>query len=1061
MNPQQARARVAETFPKAFNREKFLEFSRNLLNKFDESKAYAGNTTYIKDAFKPHVARFERLGTYTTADDEKLDVLVVHLTNESKLERARTAIRNFVADQLKTRDEKDAALVAFVSPNDQQWRFSYVKMEYAAVETESGKVGVETRLTPARRYSYIVGEGESCHTAQTRFLALLQDTENYPTLAQLEEAFSVDAVTKEFFNQYAALFDAIDAALQNLAAKDKTIHNEFKKNNVSTVDFAKKLMGQIVFLYFMQKKGWLGVDKGKDWGTGPRDFLRRLADGEYGAYKNFFNDILEPLFYDTLATDRGHEAWCKTFKCRIPFLNGGLFEPLGDYDWRKTDITLPNKFFTNTECNNDGDIGTGVLDVFDRHNFTVNEAEPLEKEVAIDPEMLGKVFENLIEDNRRKGLGSFYTPREIVHYMCQESLISYLDSSINTPQESVPRSDLEIFVYIGDQISHYEAVDARYVGRAMPKQIKEHAKIIDEKLSGISVCDPAVGSGAFPVGMMTEIVRARSALTPYFNDVHDRTPYHFKRHAIQNCLYGVDIDPGAVEIAKLRLWLSLVVDEEDLKQIKPLPNLDYKIVIGNSLFGVEKDLFNNEQFKKLEALKPKFFDESNRTKKVEYKCRIEGLIHELTNGRELFDFEIYFSEVFHSKRGFDICIANPPYGANIDSQLALLARLYPETTKEYKDIYKVFIELGLAKLTTKGGTLCYIVPNTLLLQPRYKDVRQFLLKHSLVEVVNLGEEVFETVVVPTCVIIARHGAKTTSSVKMRNVAKNSKFAGDLRAVAPVAAKQATFQGAPDFVFTDKLRTKKSNEVELAEIMDLKDCGIKYQRTNVGLAKKGGNDLWERLFYTGRKQHPNDVHYITGSELNRSGWRIDFSKDQYFRHNYRSLLRANEIVYFNKDVFDLPAKIVWRQTSSYFVGAFLGEGVWFGNTLQAGVLKSHYVKKIDLYYLLALLNSTYLRHLYINIVQEMGRVFPQVKLSKLKGLPIKNIALDQQGPFAKLVKQIIVIAKDGDYLDNQCAQEKVNALAIDIDRLVYTLYDVTTKDIKAAEASAKSTGRAKR
>ena len=412
MNTQQARARVAETFPQAFNRTKFLEFSRNLLNKFDESKAQAWSATYVKDAFKPHVARFERLGTYTSPEDDKLDVLVVHLASDSKLERARTAIRNFVADHLKQRDGKDAALVAFVSPTERQWRFSYVKMEYAAVETESGKVGVETRLTPARRFSYIVGEGESCHTAQTRFLGLLQDTENYPKLAQIEEAFSVEAVTREFFNQYAALFGDIEAALGKLATKDPVIGKEFKARNVSTVDFAKKLMGQIVFLYFLQKKGWLGVPKGHDWGTGPHDFLRRLIDQQAQSDRsvNIFNDVLEPLFYDTLATDRGHEAWCKHFQCRIPFLNGGLFEPIGDYDWRKTDIILPNKLFTNTERNAAGDIGTGVLDVFDRYNFTVNEAEPLEKEVAIDPEMLGKVFENLIEENRRKGLGSFYTP---------------------------------------------------------------------------------------------------------------------------------------------------------------------------------------------------------------------------------------------------------------------------------------------------------------------------------------------------------------------------------------------------------------------------------------------------------------------------------------------------------------------------------------------------------------------------------------------------------------------------------------------------------------------------
>ena len=468
MNSQQARALVAETFPKTFDKGRFRNFAINLLNHIDESKAQAWNTTYVKDAFKGHVKGYERLGTYTSPDDEKLDVLIVHLTAESKLERARTAIRNFVADHLKTRDSKDAALVAFVSPTEKQWRFSYVKMEYAAVEMDDGKVGVQTKLTPARRSSYIVGEGESCHTAQTRFLALLQNTENQPSLAQIEDAFSVEAVTKEFFTKYAGLFEEISTALKKIVTKDKTIRDEFKEKHVNTLDFAKKLMGQIVFLYFLQKKGWLGVEKGKDWGTGPRDFLRRMANSEYGKYENFFNDILEPLFYETLATDRGHGAWCNRFKCRIPFLDGGLFEPLGNYDWSKTDIILPNELFANTVYVEEGITGTGILDVFQRYNFTVNEAEPLEKEVAIDPEMLGKVFENLIEENRRKGLGAYYTPREIVHYMCQESLINYMDTAVNTDKEIVARADIETFVRLGEQISHYEAVDAKYPIR-MPK----------------------------------------------------------------------------------------------------------------------------------------------------------------------------------------------------------------------------------------------------------------------------------------------------------------------------------------------------------------------------------------------------------------------------------------------------------------------------------------------------------------------------------------------------------------------------------------------------------------
>jgi len=761
MNTQQARERVADTFPQPFNKGKFLEFTRNLLNKFDESKAQSWNATYVKDAFKPHVSRFERLGTYTSPDDETLDVLIVHLTNASKLERARTAIRNFVADHLKQRDGKEAALVAFVSPTERQWRFSYVKMEYAAKETESGRVAMETHLTPARRFSYIVGEGESCHTAQTRFLALLQDTENFPNLVQLEDAFSVEAVTKEFFRKYADLFEEIEKELRNLAAKDKTIGDEFKKKNVSTVDFAKKLMGQIVFLYFLQKKGWLGVAKGQNWGTGPRDFLRRLVEqaSSQAPGVNIFNDVLEPLFYDTLATDRGHEAWCNHFKCRIPFLNGGLFEPLGNYDWRKTDIILPNKLFTNKEPVEVGVTGTGVLDVFDRYNFTVNEAEPLEKEVAIDPEMLGKVFENLIEENRRKGLGSFYTPREIVHYKCQECLINYLDTALNKDKDLVPRSDIVTFIHLGEQISHYEAVDTNYAIK-MPKSIEQHARLIDEKLAAIMVCDPAVGSGAYPVGMMTEVVRARCALTPYFNDVHERTPYHFKRHAIQNCLYGVDIDPGAVEIAKLRLWLSLVVDEEETKQIKPLPNLDYKIVAGNSLLGFP---FKSQRLEEIEKLKMRFFEEVDHDRKAKLNEQILVMLGECLAGskRSLgyevnFDFAVFFSEVFTSKGGFDVVIANPPYinsrsMAKADAEMRELIQASYTLTKGSWDIYIAFFEKGF-RLLNKSGVLAYITPDKWISKP-FGDALRIQTTPRIFSILKAGREVFESVNVDAIVSI--------------------------------------------------------------------------------------------------------------------------------------------------------------------------------------------------------------------------------------------------------------------------------------------------------------------
>ena len=308
------------------------------------------------------------------------------------------------------------------------------------------------------------------------------------------------------------------------------------------------------------------------------------------------------------------------------------------------------------------DTGDGILDIFDRYNFTVKEDEPLEKEVAVDPEMLGKVFENLLEVKDRKSKGTYYT-RGKSCTICAKSLANYLATEL---EGKASKEDIETLIKYGETVvSTTAAWQARGADREIllqaPPGVRKHAKLIDEKLASIRVCDPAVGSGAFPVGMMNEIIRTRNALTPYIGKDGERTPYHFKREAIQNCLYGVDIDPGAVEIAKLRLWLSLVVDEEERDNIQPLPNLDYKIVQGNSLLSVEKNLFNAALFSKLEELKPLYFNETSASKKQEYRNQIDELISQITNGHKDFDFEVYFSEVFHEKKGFDVVIANPPY----------------------------------------------------------------------------------------------------------------------------------------------------------------------------------------------------------------------------------------------------------------------------------------------------------------------------------------------------------------------------------------------------------------
>ena len=795
MDKAAAQKLVRETLQGSFNKERFVSLIKNMLNHVEEAPfTYKGQ--YIFDDFRDSIKLLERIGKYKGSDEKLFDILVIHLQKETSLERARTKQRNFVAKYLKgSRGNvlKDAALVAFVAPDGEDWRFSFIKMEYKF--NEKGKV--EEEFTPARRYSFLVGKNENSHTAQSRLLPLLLDDEGQPTLKDLEDAFSVEQATREFFEKYRDLFLRLKEALDEIVEKEHKIKVEFKTKQVSMVDFAKKLLGQIVFLYFLQKKGWFGVRRGSPWGSGSKHFLRELFDKKHGNYNNFFNDILEPLFYEALRLERPGDYYSR-FDCRIPFLNGGLFDPINDYDWIETEILLPDDLFSNERHTKEGDAGDGILDVFDRYNFTVKEDEPLEKEVAVDPEMLGKVFENLLEIKNRKSKGTYYTPREIVHYMCQESLIEYLygefnpamvayerigddqmamfgneakkkqlDLTIEHRQWSlIDKKDIETLTRYGESVVEHErrvVSEGRETDRysfKLPERIRANAPRIDEKLAGIRVCDPAVGSGAFVVGMMNEIIRARSALTPHVGEHEKRTPYDFKRHAIQNCLYGVDVDSGAIEIAKLRLWLSLVVDEEERENIQPLPNLDYKIVCGNSLLGVNR-LFNHEPLKKLEELKPLYFNETSAVKKQKHKQRIDDLISQMTNGHKDFDFEVYFSEVFHEKKGFDVVIGNPPYVA-LQKNSGELGRLYRDagftTFARTGDVYQLFYEKGCQLLMPSAGLLAYITSNSWLKAEYGKSTRRYFSdNHTPLRLIELGKDIFESAIVDSSILITRHG----------------------------------------------------------------------------------------------------------------------------------------------------------------------------------------------------------------------------------------------------------------------------------------------------------------
>lgn len=568
---------LEDTFSGQYDQSRIVKFAKELLYEFK----YDERTFAILREYSNYIDIAYSLGTYIDNRKKSIDVLAVKLKKTSSRDRARTMQRNFIAKYL-TIFNKDAALVAFYGDeDDDDWRFSFVKMEYNLSRDEEGKLSIDRELTPAKRYSFLVGKNEPNHTCKQQLLEFLISEQAKPTLEEIESAFSIDNVTKEFFERYRDLFWDLDASLNNIVTKNPQLKEEFHLKQISTQDFSKKLLGQIVFIYFLQKKGWLGVQKEhnggfKPWGSGPKNFLRKLFDKEIVPYNNFFNDILEPLFYEALAIERDDDYYSR-FRCKIPFLNGGLFEPINNYDWAGIEITLDNKIFAE------------ILTVFDRFNFTVKEDEPLDKEVAVDPEMLGKVFENLLDVKDRKSKGAFYTPRDIVHYMCQQSLIHYL--STNT---SISRGEFETFVQLGDvalsQIIREEEVrkSGKYSPReklSIPSAIKRDFLNVDKLLKEVKIVDLAVGSGAFPVGMMSEIVRARSILSVFFNEEQQkkRTNYNLKRETIENSLYGVDIEPSAIEIAKLRFWLSLVVDEEAIENVQPLPNLDFNIMCGNSL----------------------------------------------------------------------------------------------------------------------------------------------------------------------------------------------------------------------------------------------------------------------------------------------------------------------------------------------------------------------------------------------------------------------------------------------------------------------------------------------
>lgn len=1115
MDREQAQRIVRETLESPFDKGRFILFVKNLLNSIEEAPfSYKGNL--LPDAYDQYISTLERIGKYTDGTN-KIDILVVKLKKETSIDRARTMQRNFIAWYLngsRGGEQKDAALVAFVSPDQEDWRFSLVKMDYRFEEGKNGRMKVKEEFTPARRWSFLVGVNEKSHTAQSRLVPIMADDEHNPVLAELEEAFNIETVTKEFFGKYKELFLWVKDTLEEIVSENKVVKEDFAANNVNTTDFSKKLLGQIVFLYFLQKKGWFGVARDAAWGTGPKNFLRELFDQKHGGYGNFFNDILESLFYEALARERDGDFYSR-FNCKIPFLNGGLFDPIGGYDWVHTDILLPNELFSNDRKTN-GDTGNGILDIFDRYNFTVKEDEPLEKEVAVDPEMLGKVFENLLEVKDRKSKGTYYTPREIVHYMCRQSLINYLETQLNGPvvayeklgQEQpdlfgnkaktgqldltiehtsgpvVPKEDIEKLIQTGELLGENDAAALEKLQRILegkqktstiktmiPSSIREKAKLIDDKLADIKVCDPAIGSGAFPVGMMSEIVKTRNVLSNFIKEP-DRTIYHFKRQCIEKSIYGVDIDPGAVEIAKLRLWLSLVVDEDDIREIKPLPNLDYKIVCGDSLESVTRDVLNDRLFGELESLKTRYFDEISPGRKKEERAQIDALIGKLTHNDAHFDYQIYFSEVFDHIGGFDVIIANPPYVR----QEAIKA-LKPMLSKEFKkfycgtaDLYTYFYKRGI-DLLRSGGHLCFIAPNKFMRAGYGKNTRELLSQKvtpkAVIDFCDLP--IFDATTYPSILLVENRRpaqAKTTLAATFTDAAQLERIEETLDAVGfsmPLTALRNegwTLEQPEVLALMEKLRKAGTPLGEYVK-------GRLYRGILTGLNEAFVIDeaTKERLIAEDPKSADIIKPWLRGRDIKRwkaewTGFHVLYIPWHFNIEVYPAVQKhlakfKNQLENRNaaeRDRYEWYA--LQRYGSGYYqcfsepkviLGRFMNKPIFCYD--KEGLFHNdamYMIAGVD-EYVVAVLNSSTAWWFLRNICTDLRGGYIQAYRENLFQIPIPEVTEKGKAPNIALVNQILA---DPD-------NPEVPRLEADIDRLVYALYNLTPEEIAIIEGKHES------
>ena len=857
---------------------------------------------------------------------------------------------------------------------------------------------------------------------------------------KLNAAFDVEAVTKRFFREYKELFEEAEKQIKGIQGDNRRL-------------FTQKVFNRLLFIRFLEKKGWLNFN-------GRRDYLRALWD-DYRAKaregENFYRDRLQHLFFSGLNTP--HEVnlmeinaggFLATLIGNVPYLNGGLFEQ--DETDRNDKIVVPDQV-----------IEPILTDLFYRFNFTVTEATPLDIEVAVDPEMLGKIFEELVTG--RHETGSYYTPKPIVSFMCRESLKIYLTTQC--PQESA------------------EAI-AELVDEHETKHLHQPERII-EALRRIKVCDLACGSGAYLLGMMHELLDLRHTLFANYQ-LDPRTVYERKLEIIENNLYGVDKDPFAINVARLRLWLSLIVDYEGETPL-PLPNLDFKIEVGDSLtapnpqsaqqMGMRDELVKQFDQKKAEFGRTHHYGEKQTLRDEIAKLRQQ--IAQWTHAGSTvqgFDWKVEFAEVF-ANGGFDVVIANPPY-VRADAQFkhiqdederqsaiadwkdyraALLKSSVYRTLYEKWDLYLPFLERGY-QLLRGDASMVFIIPDAYNAAKYARKSHEFFLLNARIASINFCSDIplFDAGVSNTIVHFAK-AAPTSNHCPVR-IRRWGESPDDFQENAKVLPTMV--QGEFGLTLFRPDGADQRTQTQDGAIVLERICFI-----SKGMVTNSDEKEYKGLFksedlLSEKKDAKHPKPFVEGKDLVK--WcvqRVRFLEwgtrrvpSKLSRPTFPQLHEPSEKLLAVRTPGAVP-KVVYDSEKIFYDASSVGFVAWHclkgvkNNSLgkvakyrgEKGTARlpreelENTSKRFNIKYLLAIMNSTWTREWLAKRRRSKMHVYPD----DWKQLPIAPIPMEQQQPFVKLVDTILAEFEKHGYPLPPDAARRVAESEREIDARAAALY----------------------